>query len=57
MVFFFGLGKLFYGSWLNLSSLKHSMLIVPVIVIILLLNAISILSEDRFLARGTVQPC
>jgi hypothetical protein len=53
-MFFFGLGGLFYGNYLmrlNGSAHKADRYAFPVSV--LLVNAIAILSEDRFLARST----
>jgi uncharacterized integral membrane protein len=48
---FFGLGGLFYSETAVLRVLPITVLTIAVAV--LLINAIAILSEDRFLARST----
>lgn len=50
-MFFFGLGKLFYGMLIVILILQL-ILISYLPVIVLIINAIAVLSEDRFLARG-----
>lgn len=54
-MFLFGLGKLVYGMSIAILLFDRRLMLLPVVVLII--NAIAVLSEDRFLARSTSLPC